>query len=161
MTNEAKAKIRPMTRDDLEAVIDIDQAIRREGTAMTYVNITTARVFSAKASPVQKSPGSNGDTIKEAFARLLNLGFVAEVEGKVRAFILGRVAKARTSSGEVGTIAILGVHPYYQRRGLATRLVEELKEKFRTEKVMSVRIARRDVHHRDTPLLDFIDAMRH
>jgi len=158
--SEAKAKIRPMTRSDLQAVIDIDQEIRRQGTAMTYVDITADRVFSARTSPNPK-PAKSKDVIKEAFAKLLNLGFVAETEGKVHAFILGRVAKARSASGEVGTVALLGVHPHYQRRGLATDLVEALTKKFRAGEIKTVRIAHRGVNRRDKPLLDFIDAMRH
>lgn len=160
-TSEAPVKIRPMTRGDLQSVIDIDQEIRRQGTAMTYVNITTDRVFSARTNVSPKSAGSKENLIKEAFSKLLNLGLVAEIDGKVRAFILGRVAKARVANGEVGTIALLGVHPHYQRRGIATQLAEALTGKFRAGEIKTVRITYRGVTRRDKPLLDFIDAMRH
>lgn len=160
-TAEVKVKIRPMTRGDLQAVIDIDQVIRHHGEAMTYINITTDRVFSAKTNINSKLSGKKEDTIKEAFAKLLNLGFVAEAGGKVCGFVLGRIARAKGSNAEVGTIAILGVHPQYQRKGIASELVKALTEKFRNRKIETVRIAHRGVASRDTPLLDFIDAIRH
>jgi ribosomal protein S18 acetylase RimI-like enzyme len=91
---------------------------------------------------------------------LLSLGFVAEAGGRVRAFILGRVAHDRKSAAEIGTIAILGVHPDYQRRGIATRLVDALLEKFRTGEVKTVRIAHRGIDRHDKPLVDFVASIK-
>ena len=156
-----KVEIRPMTRDDHEAIFSIDQEIRRKGQAFTYVNITTERILPTKKKVSHPAaPDSHSDLIKDAVSELLDLGFVAEVEGQVRAFILGRIARARESDTEVGTIAILGVHSDYRRRGIATQLTDALCDKFRSGDIKTVRIAHRGVHRRDKPLLDFIERMR-
>ena len=156
-----KVEIRPMTRDDLKAISSIDQEIRRKGQAYTYVNLTTERIFPTKKQVShQAAPDSHLDLIKGAMSELLDLGFVAEVEGHIRAFILGRIARARETATEVGTIAILGVHPDYQRRGIATRLTDALCDKFCSGDIKTVRIAHRGVDRRDKPLLDFIERKR-
>lgn len=157
-TNALEIKIRPMTRGDLDAVSSIDREIRRKAQAFTYVNITTGRVFSAGGKP--KSPAHSDLDLKDVISQLLSLGYVAEAGGHVRAFILGRVAHARRSSTEIGTIAILGVHPDYQRRGIATRLVDALLEKFRTGEVKTVRIAHRGIDRHDKPLVDFVASIK-
>ena len=156
-----KVEIRPMTRGDYEAIFSIDQEIRRKGQAYTYVNLTTERIFPAKKQAGHPAaPDSHSDLIKSAVSGLLDLGFVAEVDGQVRAFILGRIARARKTPAEVGTVAILGVQSDYQRRGIATRLTDALCDKFRSEDIKTVRIAHRGVDQRDKPLLDFIDRKR-
>lgn len=160
-TSKVEIIIRPMTRYDLDAISSIDQEIRRKGRAYTYVNLTTERIFpNNRLVSHLAEPTRHLDLIKEAVSELLALGFVAEAEGQVRAFILGRMARARETAGEVGTVAILGVHPDYQRRGIATRLTDALCGKFRAEDIKTVRIAHRGVDRRDKPLLDFIERAR-
>lgn len=156
-----KVEIRPMTRDDLEAIFSIDQEIRRKGQAYTYINLTTERIFPTKKQVSHLAvPDSHLDMIKGAVSELLDLGFVAEVGGHVRAFILGRIARARETDTRVGTVAILGVQSDYQRRGIATRLTDALCDKFRSGDIKTVRIAHRGVDRRDKPLLDFIERKR-
>jgi ribosomal protein S18 acetylase RimI-like enzyme len=156
-----KVEVRPMTRDDLEAIFSIDQEIRRKGQAYTYVNLTAERIFPAKKQASHPAaPDSHLDLIKDAVSELIDLGFVAEVEGHVQAFILGRIARARETDTEVGTVAILGVQSDYQRRGIATQLADTLCDKFRSGGIKTVRIAHRGVDRRDKPLLDFIERKR-
>jgi ribosomal protein S18 acetylase RimI-like enzyme len=69
---------------------------------------------------------------------------------------LGRIAHAGETATKVGTIAILGSHPDYQQRGIATELVKALCERFRSRGIKTVRI---DVDRRDKPLLDFVEHM--
>jgi ribosomal protein S18 acetylase RimI-like enzyme len=156
--SKGEVKIRPMTRDDYEAIFSIDQEIRHKGQAYTYVNLTTERIFPDKKNVSHPAAtDSHSDLLKSAVSELLELGFVAEAEGHVRGFILGRIARARKADVDVGTVAILGVLPDYQRRGIATRLTDALCDKFKSGDIKTIRIAHRGVDRRDKPLLDFIE----
>lgn len=160
-TSKGEINIRPMTRGDFDVIYSIDHEIRQKGQAYTYVNLTAERIFPTKKQVSNLATSdSHRDLIHSAISKLLDLGFVAEVEGKVRGFILGRIARARETTGEVGTIAILGIHPNYQRRGIATQLADALGRKFRSGDIKAVRIAHRGVDRRDKPLVDFIESIR-
>ena len=152
-----KVEIRPMTRDDHEAIFSIDQEIRRKGQAFTYVNITTERILPTKKKVSHPAaPDSHSDLIKDAVSELLDLGFVAEVEGHVRGFITGRVVHVGEAATEVGAILILSVHQDYQQRGIATELVNAICEKYSSEGIKTVHI---DIDQRDKQLLNFIEHM--
>ena len=81
-------------------------------------------------------------------------GFVAEIEGHVRGFILGQLDHVREAATEVGRILILGIHPDYQRRGIATQLVNAVGEKFHSKGIRRVHI---DIDSRDKELVGFIE----
>jgi len=148
-------KVRPMTLEDLDTIFSIDHRIRGSGQAVTYANLPTERVFTIDRHVGRLAkPVSYADLIKGDVSELLALGLVAEVEGHVRGFILGRIAHAGETATEVGTIAILGVHPDHQRRGIASQLVNAMCEKYRSRGIKTVRI---DVDQRDKPLLDFVE----
>jgi len=85
---------------------------------------------------------------------LLELGVVAEIEGHVRGFILGRIAHIGEAATEIGVIPILGVHPDYQRSGIATKLVNGICDKYRSKGIKRIRI---DVDRHDKDLLDFVE----
>jgi hypothetical protein len=90
---EVQTKIRPMMLEDLDAIFLIDHKIRGTGKAITYANITTERIFTIDRQHVGRfaKPTSYVDMITGDVSELLELGFVAEVEGHVRGFIAGRV----------------------------------------------------------------------
>jgi len=56
----------------------------------------------------------------------------------------------------VGSIIILGVHPNYWRRGIATQLVNAICEKYRAKGINTVRIG---IDWRDQELQDFFKRM--
>lgn len=150
-------KVRPITLEDLDAVFSIDRKIRGKAKAITYANLTTERVFTIDRhiGRLAKSV-SYVDLISGDVSGLLDLGFVTEVEGHVRGFITGRVAQVGEAATEVGVILILGVHPDYQRRGIAGRLVNAICEKFKSKGIKKVGI---DVDRRDKDLVNFVEHM--
>jgi len=150
----ADVQVRSMALDDLDAIFFIDHEIRRSRKPVTYMGLTTERVFTidrhvgALARPISYVDLIHGDV-----SELLRFGLVAEYQGHVRGFILGRLAHVGEAEQRVGEILILGVHPDYQHKGIATRLVNDLCDKFRSEGVRRVRI---EVDERDKDLLSFV-----
>jgi ribosomal protein S18 acetylase RimI-like enzyme len=154
--SEGEIMVRPMTLEDLDAIFSIDREIRRRKQSITYENLTTERLF-AMDSQVGRlaEPASYIDLIRTA-SEFLALGLVAELEGHVRGFILGKTSHAEEATTDVGVIPILGVHPDYQRRGVATQLVNTLCQKYRSK---GIQVARIGVDQRDKPLLNFVEHM--
>lgn len=154
---EIKLKVRPMNLEDLDAIFSIDRKIRERGKAITYANLTTERIFTIdrKSSRLTR-PVSYVDLITGDVSGLLDLGLVAEIEGHVRGFILGRVAHVGEAATEVGQILILGVHPDYWRKGIAAELVKAICEKFRAKALRTVRIG---IDQRDKELIAFFERM--
>jgi len=85
---------------------------------------------------------------------LLNFSFVAEVNGQVRGFILGQVARLREGVTEIGIIQMIGVHPDYHRKGIGSKLIRALADKYRSEGIKVIRIG---VDHRDKSLLGLVE----
>lgn len=154
---EVEAKVRPLFLEDLDAIFSIDRKIRGMGKAITYENLTTERIFTIDRHAGRLTePISYVDLIAGDVSELLELGFVAEVEGHARGFITGRVAHFSEAATEVGMVLILGVHPDYQRRGIAVELINAICEKYRSKGIKRVRI---DVDRRDKEFLTFIEHM--
>lgn len=150
-------QVRPMTLEDLDAIFFIDHQIRRSGKAITYANLTTEHIFTIDRHVGRLAkPISYVDLIHGDVSQLLRFGLVAEVEGHIRGFILGRLAHVGEAPVEVGEILILGVHLDYERRGIATALVNALCDKFRSEGMKRVRI---EIDQRDKDLLGFVEHM--
>ncbi len=155
--SKGEITVRPMTPEDLDAIFFIDHEVRREGQAITYANLTTERIFTIDRHMSRLArPVSYVDLIKGDVSELFALGFVAEVEGHVRGFIVGRIGHAGGTATEVGIIPILGVHTDYQRRGIASLLLNALCEKCRSRGIKTVHI---ELDRRDKALLDFADRM--
>jgi ribosomal protein S18 acetylase RimI-like enzyme len=156
-SSNVEATVRPMNLQDLDMIFTIDHQIRREGKAVTYANITTERIFSIDRHVGRLArPVGYVDLIKGDVSELLELGVVAEIEDHVRGFILGRIAHVGQAGTEMGIIPILGVHPDYQRRGIATKLVDAICDKFRSRGIKRIRI---DVDRHDKDLLAFVEHM--
>lgn len=155
--SEKELKIRSMTLEDLDAIFLIDRKIREKGKAITYANLTTQHIFTIdKKATHQKRPIGYGDLITGDVAGLLEYGLVAEVEGHVRGFTLGRVAHIGEKAKEVGMILILGVHPDYWRKGIGRELINALCEKYRSQGIKSVHIG---LDTRDKDLLAFFERL--
>ncbi len=155
---QTETKVRPMTLEDLDAIFSIDHKIRALGKAITYANLTTEHVFTIDrhAGGRLAKPISYVDLITGDVSELLEFSFVAEVEGHVRGFILGKTAHAGEAGTEIGMIPILGVNPDYWRRGVAADLVKAMCEKFRSKGIRTVRI---EIDQRDKQLLGFVERM--
>jgi GNAT superfamily N-acetyltransferase len=156
-TGAVMTNVRPLDLGDLDSIFLIDHKIRNMGKAITYEYLTTEHIFTInrKANRMMQ-PTNYVDLITGDVSELLNYGFVAEVEGHVRGFILGRAATSRGTTIPVGEVLILGVHPLYWQKGIATLLVNAISEKFRSNgiKKMAIEI---DVH--DKQLMGFCEHM--
>ena len=139
---EIESLIRSLQLDDLDAIFSIDHKVRALGKAVTYSNLTTERVFTIDRHVGRLAkPVSYVDLIRGDVTELLALGVVAEVEGHVRGFALGRVSHLGEGGGQTGVIVILGVHPDYQRQGIATGLMDALIARFHENGMRTVRVA--------------------
>lgn len=153
--SEAEIKVRPIVLEDLDAIFLIDRKIRRMGKAITYANLTTEHIFTISRHVGRLAkPTSYVDLITGDVSQLLEHGFVAEVEGHVRGFVLGQVSAVGEAGTEVGIILILGAHPDYQRRGIASALVNAICDKYRSKGIKRVCI---HLNQRDKALLSFIE----
>ncbi len=123
---ESKIRIRPMEPEDIDSVLAIDRKISGVRRAVTYTDLIT------------------GD-----LGGVLDLSFVAEVDGQVAGFILARRAYVGEPVTEVGLIQILGVDPDYWRQGIASKLVNALLDTCQSKKLNAVRIM---VNERDSQL---------
>jgi len=123
---EGKVRIRPMEPEDIDSVLAIDRKISGVRRAVTYTDLIT------------------GD-----LGGVLDLSFVAEVDGEVAGFILARRAYVGEPVTEVGLIQILGVDPDYWRQGIASKLVNALLDTCQSKKLNAVRIM---VNERDSQL---------
>ena len=130
---ETMIRIRPMEPEDIDSVLAIDRKISGVRRAVTYTDLIT------------------GD-----LGGVLDLSFVAEVNGQVAGFILARRAYVGEPVTEVGLIQILGVDPDYWRQGIATKLVDALLESCQSKKLSAVRIM---VNERDSQLQAFFARM--
>jgi len=146
-----------MSLEDLDTIFLIDQKIRELGKAITYANLTTEHIFNTERRvSLRERPTSYVGLITGGVDRLLELGFVAEVESHVCGFILGRVTYMGEPATQAGSIIILGVHPDYWRTGIATQLVNAICEKYRSKGIKTVRIG---IDQRDKQLLGFFKRM--
>jgi ribosomal protein S18 acetylase RimI-like enzyme len=138
--------IRPVQLDDLDAIFSIDHKVRALGKTITYSNLTTERLFTIDRHVGRLAkPVSYVDLIRGDITELLDIGVVAEVDGHVRGFALGCMSYLGEGGGQAGiittgVITILGVHPDYQRRGIATSLVTAICNRFHEKGMRSVRI---------------------
>ena len=150
-------KVRPMTLEDLDAIFHIDHKIREMGKAVTYENLTTEHIFTINRHVGRLAkPVSYVDLITGDVSELLELGLIAELDGHVRGFILGRITPAGEAGTGIGTVLIMGIHPDFQRNGIASELVNAMFEKFQSKGIRSVHIG---IDQRDKDLLAFCEKM--
>jgi ribosomal protein S18 acetylase RimI-like enzyme len=150
-----KVEVRPIKLEDVDAILSIDKAIRATGNVITYRNLTTEYIVSAgRGIPPEENPASYVQSLTGDAAPSLNLSFVAEVNSQVCGFILGQVARVRDSATEIGIIQMIGVHPDYMRRGIGSRLVHALSDKYRSQGIKVMRIG---VDYRDKSLLGLLE----
>ena len=145
--SEIRIRVRPMVYNDIDAIFAIDHLIRSSGESPTYADLTTEQLFG-----MERGKHATISQIAEA----TDLGFIAEFEGKVRGFIVGRQPRISQRATEMAEIAILGVHPDYQRMGIATKLVDTVCEELRSRGIREVRIGI-DPHDKD--LLAFFESI--
>jgi predicted N-acetyltransferase YhbS len=126
--------IRGLRKEDLDAIAEIDQKVLGENRRNYWER--KLELMDNKSSQVS---------------------LVAEVGGKVVAFILGDVSGWEFGVPEtIGWIDTIGVEPDYQKKGLATALAHELVNNLRA---MGVKTIYTLVSWNDWDLLQFFHAI--
>ncbi len=127
-------KIRSLSNEDLEAIVEIDEKVLGEKRKDYWEK--KLQMMNDKASQVS---------------------LVAEVEGRVLGFILGDISGWEFGVPDtIGWIDTIGVDPAHQKKGLATALAQELIQRL---KAMGVRTIYTLVSWNDWNLLQFFHAM--
>jgi ribosomal protein S18 acetylase RimI-like enzyme len=105
-----------MTGGDLEAVVAIDE-----------------KVLGERRSDYWRRKIKGPERESEVY------GLVAESEGRIVGFILGEISgREFRAPGTIGWIDTIGIDPHYQRRGLASLLLDEIIKNFRERGVETV-----------------------
>ncbi len=129
-----KVKIRTLKKEDLNAIVEIDQKVLGENRR----NYWERKLESMNHQSSQ-------------------ISLVAEMEGKVAGFILGDISGWEFGVPEtIGWIDTLGVDPDHQKKGLATALARALIQNLRT---LGVKTLYTLVSWNDWDLLQFFHAM--
>ena len=149
-TAELQVKVRPMAFSDLRAIVSIDQELRAAGTPVAYKDFTTHKLFGMDTE--ETDPTKRPDMLE--VAKLVDLGFVAECEGTVCGFIVGRQVYLAESDIQEGDIAIIAVRPDYWGKGIAAKLVNSLCDLFSSRGIRRVGIA---VDADDKSMLAFLE----
>ena len=98
-----------MTREDLESVVAIDEKVIGE-KRFDY--------WERKIHPTEDQSDIHG--------------LVAEWDGKIIGFILGELSgREFRAPGSIAWIDTIGIDPTYQRKGLASLLLDQMVEHFR------------------------------
>jgi len=130
---ESAVNLRRMARSDIDAVLDIDRKISGGRGLITYRDMVAA------------DPGG-----------ALDLSFVSEVDGKVVGFILARLTYVGVPFIEIAVVQAIVVDPDYQRRGVASRLVNALLEHCHAEGINTIRAV---LDERNTDLKRFFQRL--
>jgi len=125
--------IRRMGRSDIDAVLAIDRKVSGGQGLITYRDMVAA------------DPGG-----------ALDLSFVSEVDGQVVGFILARLTYAGVPFIELAIIQAVVVDPDYQRRGMASRLVNALLGHCHAEGINTIRAV---LDERNTELKHFFQRL--
>jgi ribosomal protein S18 acetylase RimI-like enzyme len=130
----AKLNIRPLTIEDLDAIVEIDRKVLGQARRDYW-----RKEMKFPTPPYPRS------------------GLAAEIEGRVIGFILGEVSGWEFGVPEtVGWISTIGVDPDYQHKGVARKLSKEFIQNFKT---IGVKVVYTLVNWSDWDLLKFYRAM--
>ena len=130
---QSPVAVRPMVDDDIAAVLEIDRKITGKERAVTYRDLVDSYI--------------GGD---------LGLSCVAESDGKVVGFVMGRLSYSEFPVVESGRIQIIGVDPDYWRRGIGTLLVQGFVDLCRRK---GIGLAHMAVNTRDGDLQAFLQGI--
>jgi len=108
--------IRNLTKDDIDAIVQIDEKVLGENRRSYW-----------------------GRKLASLNSRSSQVSLVAEMEGRVVGFILGDVSGWEFGvPATVGWIDAIGVDPPHQKHGWATALIREMIRRFQTLGVKTV-----------------------
>ncbi|MEE8470884.1 MAG: GNAT family N-acetyltransferase [Dehalococcoidia bacterium] len=128
-----EVNIRQMSMEDVEDILSIEKKIAGKDRALTY-------------APVPDS----------CIGGEIDSSFVAEVDGRVAGFVLGRIARSPTTLLDIAWIELIGVLPEYNRQGVGKMLVESWRERCRQRGIKKVHVM---VNWRDWLMLSFFESL--
>jgi ribosomal protein S18 acetylase RimI-like enzyme len=106
-----KVDIRPLHRDDFDAVVEIDARVYRYARP-EYYEAKFARALDEKNRVV--------------------ISLVAEIDGNVVGFVMSELFVGEYGIPETAaTLDTIGIHPDYQRKGVGKQLMEEFTSHLR------------------------------
>jgi ribosomal protein S18 acetylase RimI-like enzyme len=146
--NRSDITIRPMEFLDLRAIFEIHKKIEAEEKYPTYKQFHARKIFGMGAEENTPRP----DILE--VAKLIDLGMVAESEGKICGFALGRERYLAEHDIHEGEIAIIGVDPDCRKSGVARKLIDAICDLLESRGVNSVRIG---IDPEDENLLAFFE----
>ena len=123
-----KLNIREMTEDDLDAIRALDNNIVGKERAITY------------SDPIEFYLGGE-----------YAMSFVAELDGKIIGFVLGRLRDPDTA-----WLQSVAIDPEYRRKGIGNKLVEALVARCRSKGAKTLHTV---VSWRDWSLLSFLSSL--
>ena len=123
-----KINIREMTDDDLDAILALDRKIVGKERAITY------------RDPIDFYLGGE-----------YAMSFVAEVDGNIVGFALGRLRDPDT-----GWLQSVAIDPQYRRQGIGNKLVEALVARCRSKGAKTVHTV---VSWHDWSMLSFLSSL--
>lgn len=126
--------IRILEKGDLEAIAEIDEKVLGENRKDYWER-----------------------KLEALGTKSAQISFVVEVEGKVVGFILGDISGWEFGVPDtIGWIDTIGIDPFYQKKGLATALANELIRSLKADGVKTIYTL---VSWNDWDLLQFFHAM--
>jgi ribosomal protein S18 acetylase RimI-like enzyme len=128
-----RINVRKMEEEDIESVLEIDRKIVGLERATTY-----------SAIPANYVGGE------------LEISVVAEAEGKIIGFLLGRVTDSPYGEGDSFLMELIGVDPEYKRRGVGRSLVKAFEKSCREKGASTIRVL---VSWHDWWLLSFLRSL--
>lgn len=130
---ELKINVRKMEEEDIESVLEIDRKIVGPERATTY-SMTPANYVGGE----------------------LDISVVAEMEGEIIGFLLGRVTDSPYGQGDSFLLELIGVDPVYKRRGVGRSLVKAFEKACRERGASTIRVL---VSWHDWWLLSFLRSL--
>jgi ribosomal protein S18 acetylase RimI-like enzyme len=135
MMSTAKAEIRPLQREDFDAVVAIDEKVFNRSRP-EYYEIKFNRVLDEKD-------------------RVVN-SLVAVADGKLVGFVMGELFVGEYGiPATTATLDTVGIHPDYQRKGVAKQLLDEFVAHLRKAGVEKINTL---VNWNDWQLIRFFSA---
>jgi GNAT superfamily N-acetyltransferase len=149
--SELDVKINPMTVWDIENLLALDQSLRESDVSLTYSGFSPIRHAFSMQKEDRDFPQSTNLLLVMG---LIELGFVAELEGSLIGFIVGRQTYLTEYNTKVGEIAMIGINPVYRGKGIGKKLINALTELFRSKGINRVRIG---INPMDKELMSFFE----
>ncbi len=150
-TSELQVKVRPMTLMDINDILSLDQTLRESDVSLTYNGFSPIR--QAFGMNIEEDSSSKRPNLSEVIG-LIELSLLAESEGTLVGFIVGRQTYLAEYDIQAGEIAMIGINRDYRGKGVGTKLINALDDLFRSRDVHSVRVG---IDPLDKDLLAFFE----